>query len=425
MPDSLPAVSVTDDTTDATVDDAASAGDTTTTTSVEELWVDPDDYLLQAEDLPGWTYVRRMDFGAEPTFDTPECGSMQTAWGAHAAAGSRIRASHGEVSFRQTVVEMPDEESAVAIIDAASEVWKECNPLATASGTEWWVEPIETIEIDGWRTAGLALGESDGLIWSITWIQKGTTVIYIDLDSENPWDEVGRVQQAVAARINGQPDPTLMEPAATTTTEPGNGTEPSDPGTRPTITLPQDPLPLPVDPPPTTEYRPEWKDHPAASYIVDPEFFGSGFEMGYVRVEEAEPSDPEDLIDGCPAVAPPTMDGLSPTYEHESGTAEIGVVIGIDNAQWAQDTVDSMRSVAKCDTESLAIDTIKSIDPKTDADDAVFLDMTFDGNTMFLLVARYDDRLIGLVFASEDGSEVPTPSVATFTRWASEIAALG
>lgn len=418
VPDSLPASS------------HLPGDDPTTTTAPEDLPVDPVDYLLQAEDLPGWTYVPQMDFAAEPTFETPDCDSMQTAWGAHASAGSRIRASRADASFRQTVVEMPDEESAAAIIDAADDVWHECNPLVTTSGIQWWVEPIEAPELAGWKTTGLALGGSDdGLIWAITWFQQGTTIVFIDFDSENPWTEVKRVQQAIVARINGQPDPSLMEPT-TSTTRPGQQdptpNESTVPGTRPTITLPQDPvpLPLPVEPTPTTQ-RTDWKDHAAAGYVVESEFFGSGYERDYVFIETSSPSDPDDLIDGCDASPPPSMDGLSASYEHESNRAEVETIVGINNEQWAQATIDSMRQLGACDAQAVGVDSLRVINPTTNADDAVFLDIRASGLQMTLYLARFDDVMIGISYAAEDDSDLELPSIETLSNWARDIASLG
>lgn len=175
---------------------------------------------------------------------------------------------------------------------------------------------------------------SKDLIWTITWFQRGTTVVFVDLDSANPWQVLEPVLEAAAGRLTGDPSPVLVRKQASTTTTTRDVTA-TDPGERPTSTG--------VSPPAGDD----WKDHDAAVFVPDPTLFGPGFVLDRVTVLERQPSDPDDAIEGCPVDPPPQLDGLRVQYDDESGTAEIEVQVGIDDAAWAQGTVDAFRPSAR------------------------------------------------------------------------------
>lgn len=384
----------------------------TTTTSPEAVAFDPSDYLLTHDDLPGWKFVRQMNFAPEPTFDVVDCDPMLAAWSAHAAKGTRIRASTEGASLRHTVVEMPDAESAESVIDGADVVWRECNPL-TLESSSWWVEPIQVPAVDGWQSAGVALGVSEEYVWSIAWFQQDSTVVFLDLDSENPWEVIDPVLEAVAGRLAGNPSPVpAPEPHQTSTTSTPPTTTPGE--RPPSTTVPRNP-------------DEEWKNHPAAVYVPDASLFGSGFRRTWVRVEEPEPSDSDDVIDGCPVDPPPTMSGLGINYEHESDTIEVEVVIGIDNQAWAQATIDSFRALGGCSAEALDVDTLAVVEPESEADDAVVVRLTFADETGpnrgLILVSRYGDMMIALIVGAETGGPVDVPTFEELIRWANKIAA--
>lgn len=359
-------------------------------------------YLLTQEDLPDWTYVRAMDFGAEPTFEAVGCKSMDVVWGPHGQAGTRIRASIEGFAIRQTVVEMADEAAAESVIDAADLVWLECNPLTMASGSEWWVEPIQVPEVEGWNSVGLAFGMPDGLIWSIAWFQQGSTVVFVDVDSENPWSKLDTILRSAGARLKGDSVPVAVNEAPPTTS-------------------------APTTPPSTfASVGWDWEDHPAAAYIPEPELFGAGFSQSWGDIQEGEPSDPNDDIEGCEVDAPPTMDGVKVVFENETETAEVELLIGIDNSAWAQDTVDAFRAVAACGAEALEVDEITLIEVDNLADDALALDITAVEGTMrgLVVIARYGNVMVSLYYGWEAGSTTEPPSVETLVDWVEVIAEL-
>ncbi len=380
----------------------------------DQVEIDPSDYLLTQDDLPGWKYARQINFAPEPTFEVVDCDLMVAAWSAQAIAGTRVRASTDGVALRNTVVEMPDTASAEAILDGADLAWRECNPLMLDTGDAWWVEPIQVPEVEGWRSTGLALGVSDDYIWSIAWFQRGPTVVILDLDSANPWPVLDPVLEAVAGRLAGDPSPvpTADRPVQSTTTS----TVPDTiPGERPPLTT------LPANP------DDEWRDHPGAVYVPDPALFGSGFSLDRVLVEEPAPSNPDQVIESCPVDPPPTMDGLRIELRHESDKVEVEVLIGLDNEVWAQDTVDAFRSLGFCGADALEVNELTVIEPDSAADDAVIMEVSIsDGVGLtrgLVLVARYGDMMIGVVVGVESGSSVDLPTVEELTQWADTIAA--
>lgn len=390
-------------------------GDPVPTSALVDDEFDPSGYLLTQADLPDWDHVGSMTFSAEPTYEAVGCELMATVWSAHARDGTRVRASTDGVALRHTVVEMPDLASAEALLDAVDIVWAECNPLTLDTGDMWWVEPIEVPAVDQWRTAGLALGMSKDLIWTISWFQQGTTVVFVDLDSANPWQVLEPVLEAAAGRLTGDPSPVpVREQASTTTTSSLDATVP---GERPTSTS----VPAPAGD--------DWRDHAAAAFVPDPTLFGPGYVLDRVTVDEREPSDPDDVIEGCPVDPPPQMDGLSVQYDHESGTADIDVQVGLDDPVWAQDTVDAFRALGSCGADALGVDEFAVIEPSSGADDAVVLDLTLSsGDTAVrgqVLVARYGDMLVSILVGVEGGSPAGVPSVDDVVRWADTIAAGG
>ncbi len=390
--------------------------ETTTSTTPSEVQPSPSDYLLTQDDLPGWTYVRPWSFLAEPTFQALDCELMATVWSAHGRDGTRIRASTDDVSVRHTVVQMADSASAEAIVDAADAVWRECNPLSLDTGDEWWVEPIQVPRVEGWRTSGLALGIADDYIWSIAWFQQGSTVVFLDLDSANPWPVLQPVLEATAGRFTGELAPL-----------------PAPEPTPPTITTTTPPTTITTDLSPSTTFPPyiddEWEEHPAAVYVPDPALFGSGYGIDWVDVQEREPSDPGQMIEGCPVDPPPTMDGLRVDLSHRSDSAEGEVLIGIDDAEWAQETVDAFRAVGSCEAEAIDVDEISVVETETGADDAVILEVSVasgsDSLRSLILVARYGDTMIAVYVAVVDSGPVELPSVDDLSRWADSIAAQG
>ncbi len=111
----------------------------------------------------------------------------------------------------------------------------------------------------------------------------------------------------------------------------------------------------------------------------------------------------------------------------ESDTIEVEVVIGIDNQAWPQATIDSFRAVGGCSAEALEVDTLAVVEPESEADDAVAVDLTFADETGpnrgLILVSRYGDMMIALIVGAETGGPVDVPTIDELTRWANKIAA--
>ena len=165
-----------------------------------------------------------------------------------------------------------------------------------------------------------------------------------------------RIDAGVGADGEGQgPADGPVETPSTSVVEPTTTSASSEVGTGdhvpPRVADPQPqttttrifPSTVPDELPPASTSRrysnDEWEEHPAAVFVPDPALSGSGYETDWIVVQEREPSDPDDGMEGCAVDPPPTLDGLRIEFVHESDTAEGEVLIGIDDAEWAQETV--------------------------------------------------------------------------------------
>ncbi len=204
----------------------------TTPTPVE---TDLEAWLLTAEDVPAWQHSGPMDFGAEPTFVADDCDLMNQAWAANTYPGTRTRASTEGATLRNTVVELEDEATAAAVLDAADRVWEECVQFSI-DGSPWWAEPI-SVPPAGWRSSGLVIGDANGLTWAIAYWQRDDTIVLLEVDGDRTFDYLQPLLAAAAGRLTGKatPVPALDEPG----TRPGSATEPEPrPTPTPTTTSP-------------------------------------------------------------------------------------------------------------------------------------------------------------------------------------------
>jgi hypothetical protein len=336
--------------------------------------VDVATLLLTTDDLPGWDFSGPMSFSEEPTFDADDCDLMNTAWSAHGAPGTRVRAEDNDVTIRQTVVEMANGVTAATVLDAADAVWNQCT-LLNYNGGEAWTEPVELPQTDGWRVSGLALGSADGSVWIIGYWQRGSTVMFVDINGVAVWDVAPKLFSAIAGRLIGEPRPV---PMATT------------PGLEPPVIIPPSTTIPPVEPPTTTTTLPddsfprqsdEWPEHELAHLAPTPDEIGDDWIYDEGIANEAVAANPEDAIEGCDAPPPPTLAGFELTYRLSCDTGtdivgdEISVLVGGPDAVGAQAMVESFRAVADCDLGDVRFADGLEILPETvtGADDSVIL----------------------------------------------------
>lgn len=381
---------------------------------------DLDGLLLTTIELGGTEVVGPMSFSDEPQYGFVDCAAMVDVFAAHAGSGRRIRADLGDGALRMSGVDLGQVSAASAVLDAADSVWNTCGLVTTDTGEQWWIEPIDMPAVVGWRTAGLAFGVADDLIWTIGWYQQGGVVVFADYDAASPWAMRSRLDAAIAARLSG-------------------GFEPIEAPTEPPV-LQQAPTATPP-PTPSTETEPNasWLEHPAAVYVPEAEFFGEGWTRRPVTVLEAEASDPADVIEGCSAAPPPQMAGLevayetSPPLQPDGPVLELEVIIGVADADAAMATLVSFRALAGCSAESLQGVELRELDAVSNsADEVVAFEVTdadagFDSAALAgrIVLARHGADLIGVIYAGlyPDGHVPDPPTVDELIGWIDQWAA--
>ena len=372
--------------------------------------------LLTAEDLPDWEFSGPTEFAAEPTFESNDCELMNEAWTAHEQSGTQVGADIKGVTLRQAAVVMSDAEAAGAVLDAADTVWEMCASLRFGGG-EWWSEPVSVPSPDGWRAAGLALGTDDSSVWIIGYWQRGSSVVIVDLEGDDVWTHLQPVFAATAGRLGGEPTP------ATTPNTPNNPSpiEPdsSVPELQAPTTVPLPPVSAPSPVPDDSTFPPsgqDWTTHSLAGLAPDPDDLGDGWAFDNGSLTEPAPSEPDDAIEGCDVVPPPTLDGFeleyvsTPTGERTLAERSIGIAIGSGDVADAQAVIDAFRGVAACDLSDegmpVGFDLVEF--EVAGADDAVLIRAAADDEADLLFAygfARFDEIVIGVSYAFFYGFE--------------------
>lgn len=361
----------------------------------------PADYLLTEKDLPGWQYNGPMEFGAEPTFESPDCDLMNQAWNAHAQPGTRIRATVDGFRLRQTVVQMPDAASAEAVLDAADRVWQECVQFEVGGGLQW-VEPVQVPDAGPWRSAAIALGGEQQSISIIGYWQMDDRIVFVDLDGDRPWNIAELVFGAVVGRLTGAPSP-----APAPTPEVPQLVQPS-PTPEPLPTATTGPTPTP---------RPDWRESDLASLIPDGSEIGPGWELEDGDIVRPQPAGAEE-IEGCDVPSPAIPPGIEVSYVRLEtfDSIEIQVMQGTveDAAGWPL----AFRALIDCDVSADELVELAVL-PVTvpEADDAVLLEATFENDERFGFgaeqlperahfgVATFDGLVVGVLWVGDEGPD--------------------
>ncbi len=195
-------------------------------------------------------------------------------------------------------------------------------------------------------------------------------------------------------------DPSSTEPPASTDPETSVDTTPSD-------TTPSDAAPFPPD-------GEEWVDHPLASLAPSPSSLGNGWTYESGDLNEAAPSDPDDVIEGCDVTPPPTLDGFDVEYTNdgatESGETDLEFTFGQGSVEEAQSLIDAFRAVSTCDLSDESFDVSYALEPiEVDgADDSVVLSTSFGdedfGAAIGIAFARVDGIVVGGFAVSDSGA---------------------
>lgn len=379
--------------------------------------------LLQEGDLADWVHLGPSPSGGEPTFVSADCDTMTAVWAAAEQPGVRVRAALGDTRVRQTAVEFDTVEEASAVLTAASAVWEECIRFTDDLGDAWWVEPIP-VPAAGERAAGVVVGGTDILGWAIAFWQVGPVVVVLDVNGDDMWLHLEDVFATAAARVGGAPLPG-SSPAASTTV-PGERPVPQppvDPTAPPIDTLPPvaslppiDSLPPAFDPtgwPPSHE---RWADHSLAPLAPRPSALGSGWTFSHGDATDAAPGDQTNMIDGCDVAAPPTLSGLSLSYDRDGGAigySELEIEIGTGGPQEISEIVGALRAVADCDLSSAGfpggLELATGIRPDGALDSVVLTgELGEDGiiGTAVIAGAVYGDLLVFVFLVAPDATEV-------------------
>lgn len=370
-----------------------------------------EELLLTSTDVPGWNHVGPSDYPAEPTFEWAACSLMNDAWGAHELPGRRVRGDAADLSFRNSVVEMPDEAAAGVVIDAAMAAWQECDGVE-ALGGKWWIEPVQMPDPGEWRSTALALGTPDESIWLIGWWQRGATIVFIDIEGPRPWDAADALFTSIAGRLNGSPVPATI-PSLIQAPTPGA-----------TAT----PFPTP-EPRPTPTPRTDWLEDPLAASVPPAPWPGPEWQPRYGDLIDAEAGG-EPYDEDCDVVTPSTPAGIEVWFDAGEET-ELQLVIVDGPPEQATGLIRSFRELAACDLSDAGIETFEIVefDPagagaalRVDTG-ASFGSAQMRGTFSF---AAYDNLLVAIFWqsVSEDG-EPPAqmPSTALLEEWHEAVGA--
>lgn len=423
-------------------DDVASGPDTavtveTTTTTPARQATDSADgtaLLLTPDDVPEWVHSGPISVPAEPPLAAEDCDAIDVAWSAAARAGARVRGTVGTARFRNTVVALPDEQAAASILDAAKRVPAECPTLRTSGNglvSESWTEPLRMAPASA-PSVGFVLGD-DAAVTAYGFWQAGAAVVVLEV-SGDMWEHIDPLVAAMAARVDRSATPGV------TTTEPGTRSTTTEPGTRPAntepVTQPENTVPAvtvrPGDtaPPSPDEFPPshaDWADDPLARLAPHPDELGVGWEFDYGSVNEAEPADPDDMIDGCDVPAPPTPAGISLAYEQRSSGdyEEMEIELGVGTPADFAPILDAFRDITECDLSSVGYtDGLTIVDGVTfdGASDSVVLTGAFGSGdefrmTFVIAAAAYDDVIV-FVFrtAGDDAADAALAHAADTVR---------
>ncbi len=390
-----------------------------------------DTYLLDERSL-AVEISGPMSFADEPGFRFFDCELMDTVFAGHTSAGRRIRADLGPGKLRQSVVTM-EGGTAVGVMDAIDTVWERCPLVTTDAGEGWWLEPVEMAPVDGWRSAGLAIGISPDLIWTIGFYQRDDILVFADFDAQSPWDTWLEVDAAIGALLIGEIDPIEVAEVS----EPTPGIPRLEQASTPT----PEPAPTPTLIPLPTPDR-SWRDHPAARYAPDPSFFGEGWEVVSGSIQQAAPSDPEDRIEDCDVEPPPTMVGIEVEYEAEYDSdsfdtrvnREVEILIGIDDAEAAAELLAAFDLVVDCAPTEVTL--VRAEARPYDADELVILDIIVDDDLLGVgeaqvaaryALGRFGPDVIGVVYSVVSfAEEAPTlPTADEMASWLSQWWAAG
>ncbi len=361
--------------------------------------------LLTADDVPAWQHSGPMDVGAEPTFVADDCELMNQAWAANTYPGTRTRASIEGAALRNTVVELEDEATAAAVLDAADRVWEECVEFSI-DGSPWWAEPI-SVPPAGWRSSGLVVGSGDGLTWAIAYWQRDNVIVLLEVDGDRTFEYLQPLLAAAAGRLTGTPAPVPVTDVPGTVPKPVNEPEP-----RPTLDPDDDIAVPPVDDPPVLvpDESGDWRDQPLAVYVPDASEIGADYMINSSNVTDYEESAPNEDFQECGLTEPPTLEGIEVSYT--AGLDYDNVVMFVVNrgtAAEVQSYVDVFRALPGCDPEIFGLaGAVIEITTETltvdGADDALVLrfsstsdDAGLDGT---YVVVRYGE----LLFAMTTGS---------------------
>jgi hypothetical protein len=361
--------------------------------------------LLTAADVPAWQHSGPMDFGAEPTFVADDCELMNQAWAANTYPGTRTRASIEGATLRHTVVELEDEATAAAVLDAADRVWEECVEFSI-DGSPWWAEPI-SVPPAGWRSSGLVIGGVDGITWAIAYWQRDNVIVLLEVDGDRTFQYLQPLLAAAAGRLTGTPAPVPVGDVPGTA--PKTATEPEP---RPTLDPNDDIAVPPVDDPPLLgpDESDDWRIHPLAVYVPDASEIGADYMLNSSDVTEYAESEPNGELEECGLTEPPTLEGIEVSYtaglDYDNA---VNFVVNRGSAADVKSYLDVFRALPGCDPEVMGFyDAIIEITTETiavdGADDALVLRFSGTADEVDLaasyLVISYGE----LLFAMTTGS---------------------
>lgn len=382
-----------------------------------------EDVLLHREDLPGWTFSGPSAHAPEPTWNASDCPLLNSAWSAHAEPGVRVRANIEGVSLRNTVVQLPDEATAGAVLDAVAAVWETCPSASVDASGTWWIEPIAMEEVSGWRGAALALGPPGDLIWFVGVWQRDATVVVLDIDS-NDWTTAEALLATAGARLAGSPVALPAPTPGPVTTVPTSAPSlPAEP------TLPEVVVPGVFVTPgtidlPTPTPRPSWEDHPLAARLDEPSVFGPGwtFESGGLVAERPGGSQ-DNGVAGCDVAEPPTPAGVEVWYLEDDSSARLQTQLLEGTQEEALANVAAFRALAACDLAELGATSVESFDMAPGgADDAVAVTMVVDrggeSGVVAFFVAAYDDLVVAIYIEQPDAAAVDLDPIV---RWVEHV----
>ncbi len=359
----------------------------------DELPDDPQpvDFLTDA-DVPGWKMSASEQAVGRDAANTTDCPLLDSFFAVVAAPSERVHGANGSITaLTNAIVVLDSSTTASSFMDDIDAAWEPCVILTTLDGTQQWLEPLELPAVNGWRSAGLAFGDDDGLAFYGFW-QKDTTIVSVVLDGGFDLYQASEpVFVAMADVLSGRPSP-------------------NQPVAPPEIATPE-----PRVVPPAPE---EWTGHPLAPLVLDPAEIGEHWELERVNILEPLVDERQSVERVCGVDEPGTPDGLEPTYEStEGGAAELDLIVAGGSRRAAEVFLTVLRAVAGCPVEETgAFAVFSQVEPvAVGADDAVCLEAVDpepeadEAAVAVLCAAMFGDFLVGIYWvASQDAFDTPT-----------------